>query len=86
MTRIATLICIRSLYPHFLFKRGSTVHCLFMICLIVLLASSSMGIFSVLKAVLNHFSAPCADLLSVAGSVMGLWALVAGIRYGVTYG
>jgi hypothetical protein len=86
MTRIATLICIRSVYPHFLFKRGSTVHCLFMICLFALLASSSVGIFSVLKAALDHFSAPCADLLSVAGSAMGLWALVTGIRYGAMYG
>ena len=85
MTRITTLICIRSLYPHFLFKRGSIVHCLFMVCLILLLGASLFGMYSVFKLLLDTYAVPFSSALSCGGSAIGLWVMIMGIRYGVTY-
>jgi hypothetical protein len=86
MKRIAILICIRSLYPAFLFKRGSIVHIIFVVCLLTLMVTSAFGCISLVMMPLEHFAVPYARMLSWAIGTFWIWLLIVGIRYGVTHG
>lgn len=86
MKHVAILICIRSLYPHFLFKRGSIVEIIFMLCLLALMGSSLVGCVVLARWPLEYFEVPFAPILSCGLGVVWLWLLIVGIARGVTYG
>lgn len=86
MTRFASMLRTRLLYPHFLFKKGSRMHILFMACLFLILAFATFGISKLIDVALMHFGVPFPGFISVGTSLIAMWGLIYVLAYGVTHG
>lgn len=86
MTRLACLLRIRLLYPHFLFKKGSRMHILFMTSLFLMLGFALFGIAQLTDMALKYYNAPFSMFLSPVIALVVLWGLMCVLVYGVTHG